>query len=148
MKTKTTTLICCLILLCAALPSRSLGMPALAPDTDDNETTPVPKDAASPATAQPQAGGEVAKAAPLTWPDTTIISEDTKNLLQSDNKGSDNKEIVQLFTQAQEVCKNMNDTLITLNSQRDTANKQYRDTIGELETLLQRIGAAQAAHKK
>ena len=81
-------------------------------------------------------------AVPLKWPATTSISEDDKKLLQSNNK-----EIVQLFTLAQEVCKNMDDTLGSLSTQRDEANAKYRSTVQELDPLLQRIGAAQAENK-
>ena len=81
-------------------------------------------------------------AEPLKWPATTSISEDDKKLLQSNNK-----EIVQLFTLAQEVCKNMDNTLDTLSTQRDEANTKYRSTVQDLDPLLQRIGAAQAENK-
>lgn len=150
MKTKKNFAVSFLIMIFAALPPISLSMPTAGAEEggDDNpaaETTaPIvaaPTEIGQPAQAAFQP--ESAKTPPLTWPDTTVISEDNKKLLQSNNK-----EIVQLFTQAQEVCKNMDDTLSALNTQRDAANTQYRDSINELDPLLQRIGAAQATHKK
>lgn len=92
------------------------------------------KDSAAAATSE--------SATPLKWPATTSVTEDDKKLLQSNNK-----EIVQLFTLAQEVCKNMDNTLSTLSTQRDEANEKYRSTVQELDPLLQRIGAAQAENK-
>ncbi|MBM3886869.1 hypothetical protein FJ364_02960 [Candidatus Dependentiae bacterium] len=82
------------------------------------------------------------KATPLKWPDTIEVSEDNKKLLLSNDK-----EIVQLFTLAQDVCKNMDDMLITLNTSRDEANAKYRNTIKELDPLLERIGSTQAENK-
>lgn len=109
-----------------------------APNNGDNsKSTPLADGATTPTDAPP-----APKATPLKWPETTEIAEDNKKLLQSNNK-----EIVQLFTLAQEVCKNIDETLSTLNKTRDEANTKYRDTIKELDPLLQLIGSAQAENK-
>lgn len=98
-------------------------------DRDTKKDSPPPTGPAEPAVA-------------LKWPLTSSVSEDDKKLLQSNNK-----EIVQLFTLAQETCKKMDETLSNLSTQRDEANTKYRLTIQELDPLLQRIGAAQAENK-
>jgi hypothetical protein len=122
-----------------------------AESSDESTPTPQPSTTGAAKTAAPADGTKAAapsdappsKPKPLSWPETSDVSEDNKKLLLSNSK-----EIVQLFTLAQEVCKNMDDTLSGLNTLRDNANKKYRDTIKELDPLLQRIGAAQAENKK
>jgi hypothetical protein len=113
--------------------SEDVTKPTVGSD-DSNNKVPSTADTASLTDTAP-----APKATPLKWPETTEIAEDNKKLLQSNNK-----EIVQLFTLAQEVCKNIDETLSAVNKTRDEANTKYRDTIKELNPLLQLIGSAQA----
>lgn len=117
-------------------------MPGADGEGNDNETEKAPATGAAAPTGNKEEVA-AAKATPLTWPATTQVDEDNKRLLQSNNK-----EIVQIFTLSQEVCKNIDEILGNLNTQRDAANKQFRTAIKELDPLFQRIGAAQADNKK
>lgn len=135
--------------------NQSEGMPSLDLDEEGSgeqiapQTVPNQSQVPQPGTTDPNIKKDTdpsatppEKAVPLKWPQTSNVSEEDKKLLQSNNK-----EIVQLFTLAQEVCKKMDETLGNLATQRDEANTKYRLTIQELDPLLQRIGAAQAENK-
>lgn len=146
MNVKKIILTSCLVMLYVAIGSSGESMPGLAKAEGEGEEStadaaPAKADAAAaPAAAAPaKPDAPIEKATPLTWPNTTQVGEDDKNLIQANNK-----EIVQLFTQAQEVCKNMDETLAALNTQRDAANQQYRAAISGLDSLLQRVSAAKA----
>lgn len=112
----------------ASETSPAASAPSSAPNTEQKNTT--------------DSGEQIPKPTPLKWPATTELTEDNKKLLQTNNK-----EIVQLFTLSQEVCKNMDDVLGDLNTQRDAASSKYRETTEALDQLFQRISAVQADKK-
>ncbi len=101
------------------------GVPEAAP-TDGmpmTSTTPTPEQVA------PQ---EISKPIQVAWPQTTAIAEDTKDIVAAEGAGSS----ITLFEQAQTLCKNIDDTIIILNTQRDTAHNRMIQVTESFDALL------------